>query len=396
MNMNPFQDRPRTGVLNEPLPPGTTSFVRSVRVPDNFALFTDQLGPFPLQSLQQQTTECAAQPEAKSTDTAPEPQGSGLRPFASHHSLKPDTGSVGPWVVSNRKVQRRYREKQKAEKQSMEQQLEALTLQLDDMKANNAEAANHNSTLEKAIALKDYEVAKLQESNHVMDTASLPGADLKASLHNIVSIRSSTKPHVIQEYKQLVKHMVGLLLILGREGSSPAVTQDLASAASSLVLLFMRTFIFSAHDAARLMKANLEYDHYEAAPASSPQEDPKQLWQAVTDKLELQPEQRRHMISLRQHFLQSLRECHDSREAICLGLQQGTQKVQTAYDTIETDAQAYVLSMLELHHESSQLRNNLRKQHRIWMDFYATVFRVSPSISTLLHSWCATALIMAV
>lgn len=48
------------------------------------------------------------------------------------------------------------------------------------------------------------------------------------------------------------------------------------------VLLFMRTFIFSAHDAARLMKANLEYDHYEAAPASSPQEDPKQLWQAVT------------------------------------------------------------------------------------------------------------------
>lgn len=54
-----------------------------------------------------------------------------------------------------------------AEKQSMEQQLEALTLQLEDMKANNAEAANHNSTLEKAIALKDYEVAKLQESNHV-------------------------------------------------------------------------------------------------------------------------------------------------------------------------------------------------------------------------------------
>lgn len=82
------------------------------------------------------------------------------------------------------------------------------------------------------------------------------------------------------------------------------------------------------------------------------------------------------MISLRQHFLQSLRECHDSRESICLGLQQGTQKVQTAYNTIETDAQAYVLSMLELHHESSQLRNNLRKQHRIWMDFYATVFRL--------------------
>ena len=55
---------------------------------------------------------------------------------------------------------------------------------------------------------------------------------------------------------------------------------------------------------------------------------------------------------------------------------QGTQRVQTAYSTIDTDAQAYVMSMLELHHESSQLRDNLRRQHRIWMDFYATIFRV--------------------
>ena len=44
----------------------------------------------------------------------------------------------------------------------------------------------------------------------------------------------------------------------------------------------------------------------------------------LQDKLELQPEQRRQMVNLRQHFLQSLTECHDSREAICLGLQQVT------------------------------------------------------------------------
>ena len=64
---------------------------------------------------------------------------------------------------------------------------------------------------------------------------------------------------------------------------------------------------------------------------------------------------------------------------------QGTQKIQTAYSTIDTDAQTYVASMLEVHHESRQLRENLRKQHRIWMDFYATVFRVcnapTPTVS---------------
>lgn len=59
-----------------------------------------------------------------------------------------------------------------AEKQSMEQQLEALTVQLESMKAKNIETAGHNSTLGKAIAFKDCEVAKLQESNHVRPRCS--------------------------------------------------------------------------------------------------------------------------------------------------------------------------------------------------------------------------------
>lgn len=67
-------------------------------------------------------------------------------------------------------------------------------------------------------------------------------------------------------------------------------------------------------------------------------------------------------------------------------LVQGTQKIQTAYTTIDTDAQAYIASMLELHHESKQLRENLRKQHRIWMDFYATIFRVSSYLSMHMHA----------
>jgi len=44
----------------------------------------------------------------------------------------------------------------------------------------------------------------------------------------------------------------------------------------------MRTFIFSAHDGARLMKADLEHDHYQAGALHGPQEDPKHLWQTVT------------------------------------------------------------------------------------------------------------------
>ena len=147
-----------------------------------------------------------------------------------------------------------------------------------------------------------------------MDTVSLHAGDAKPALHNTVSFTSGTKPSVIHDYKVLVKGMVGLMLRLSHEGSSPGLIQNLESAAGSLVrllrnpfaaavhacqsancvgraklislflqvLLFTHTFIYSAHDAARLMKANLEHDHYEAAPASSAYEEPKQLWQGIT------------------------------------------------------------------------------------------------------------------
>jgi len=50
---------------------------------------------------------------------------------------------------------------------SMEQQLDNLTAQLQNMTADNAELAGHNTTLEKAVVFKDHEVSQLQERNHV-------------------------------------------------------------------------------------------------------------------------------------------------------------------------------------------------------------------------------------
>ena len=104
--MKPFQDSSRLGVLDEPstqlvrqLQHDTTSCHQSGTDPKHLFLIADQLRPFQLQS-------------TESHDTAQELQGS-LTPSTCGRSLKPDTGSVGPWVVSNRKVQKRYRERQK-------------------------------------------------------------------------------------------------------------------------------------------------------------------------------------------------------------------------------------------------------------------------------------------
>ena len=56
---------------------------------------------------------------------------------------------------------------------------------------------------------------------------------------------------------------------------------------------------------------------------------------------------------------------------------QGSDKVKKLHGAVATEAQKYIASMFEVHREVQQLRNNLREQHRIWIDFYSTVFGVS-------------------
>ena len=56
---------------------------------------------------------------------------------------------------------------------------------------------------------------------------------------------------------------------------------------------------------------------------------------------------------------------------------QGSDKVKKLHAVVATQAQKYIASMFEVHSEVGQLKDNLREQHRIWLDFYSTVFHVS-------------------
>ena len=152
-------------------------------------------------SCQPPSTEQTQPSSADSPGHTRVPQGSQPQPHKGDRSPEPGSKSVGPWVVSNRKVQKRYRERQKvkahrwqswahepcikqylvtshplavfasqAERESMEQQLQTLTAQLEGMRARNIKIEGHNCTLEKAVTFKDHEVAQLQQSNHVCVT----------------------------------------------------------------------------------------------------------------------------------------------------------------------------------------------------------------------------------
>lgn len=44
---------------------------------------------------------------------------------------------------------------------------------------------------------------------------------------------------------------------------------------------------------------------------------------------------------------------------------------------VGTESQKYVATIFEVYAEVQRLRDNLREQHRIWIDFYASVFKVN-------------------
>ena len=61
---------------------------------------------------------------------------------------------------------------------------------------------------------------------------------------------------------------------------------------------------------------------------------------------------------------------------------QGNDKVRKLHAVVATEAQEYVASMAEVQGEVQQLRDNLREQHRIWVDFYSTIFKVGSVLSS--------------
>lgn len=47
---------------------------------------------------------------------------------------------------------------------------------------------------------------------------------------------------------------------------------------------------------------------------------------------------------------------------------------------VGTETQKHIAIIFEVHAEVQQLRDNLRGQHCIWTDFYASVFKVSTHV----------------
>ncbi|DBB09425.1 TPA: hypothetical protein ACH3X3_007993 [Trebouxia sp. C0006] len=299
---------------------------------------------------------------------------------ASGHSADPSldlgTKRTQAWTAKNRRAQKRFRERQKAQKEQVAEQLAAMAAQMEQLKVDNSRMASRNITLEKVLVFREGEIAELQDQNCILDAepqAAPSPLSLTSTPQQPLPV-SSRMVQIIQEYRSIVNVMASLLLRLDKEGVTAEIADQLATSGRQSGQLAMRTAVLSPECIIVLMQVNMDQRHTQLeSMLDDKSSNTTEHWQQVMDMLDLEASQKRDMLNLHTRFLQRLQDNRETRRNICLGLQQGTDKVKKLHAVVATEAQKYVASMFEVHSEVQQLRDNLREQHRVWTDFYSTV-----------------------
>ncbi|KAL0020946.1 hypothetical protein WJX79_004383 [Trebouxia sp. C0005] len=290
----------------------------------------------------------------------------------------PPTGTkrTEAWTAKNRRAQKRFRERQKAQKGQMAEQLAAMAAQMEQLKVDNSKMASRNITLEKVLVFREGEIAELQDQNCILDAepqAPPSALSLTSPPQQLLPV-SSKMVQIIQEYRNIVNVMASLLLRIDEEGMTSEIAEQLATSGRQSGQLAMRTAVLSPECIIVLMQVNMDQRHTQLeSMLNDKSSNTTEHWQQVTDMLDLEASQKRDMLNLHTRFLQRLQDNRETRRNICLGLQQGTDKVKRLHAVVATEAQRYVASMFEVHSEVQQLRDNLREQHRVWTEFYSTV-----------------------
>ncbi|DBA74401.1 TPA: hypothetical protein ACH3X1_011160 [Trebouxia sp. C0004] len=263
-----------------------------------------------------------------------------------------------------------------AQKEKMAEQLAAMAAEMEQLKVDNSKMASRNTTLEKVLVFREGEIAELQDQNCILDAepqAAPSTLSLTSTPQPSLPV-SSRMVQIIQEYRNIVNVMASLLLRIDKEEMTSEIADQMATSGRQSGQLAMRTAVLNPECIIVLMQVNMDQRHTQLeSMLNDRSSNTTEHWQKVTDTLDLEESQKRDILNLHTRFLQRLQDNREMRRNICLGLQQGTDKVKKLHAVVATEAQKYVASMFEVHSEVQQLRDNLREQHRVWTEFYSTV-----------------------
>lgn len=291
----------------------------------------------------------------------------------------------------NRRAQRRFRERQKTKLQDLHKQIEELTTRVSSLQNENAALHSRTSILEKVLDMRNEQIQVMQETK---ESNQYPGGeeellqlqDMGGQLVQLTPemIKDLSSDQIYKIYQMYVKELSNQLtdapaLTANTDGSvgpptagSPSTapspgaldiqvtSPELEKLVKDLSMMIMRLGVIKPLETRKFIVVSRQY-------LGSSEAEVIELWKNVMKSIDLTEQQKREIVELKRMFLQKIEPIMEERKHLNVQIQ-----ANLPHDTFHTKN---ALTYIKAHEAVIKLRDNLRAEQHVVLEFAIAVFR---------------------
>ncbi|KAF8065458.1 hypothetical protein HT031_003059 [Scenedesmus sp. PABB004] len=269
----------------------------------------------------------------------------------------------------NRRAQRRFRERQKAKIQDLHQQIEELTHKVGSLQTENAALHSRTSILEKVLDMRNEQIQVMQESKEITqqvdEQTEGPPLTLTAVSGQSISLttdmlKALSPEQIYKIYQTYIKELSSRLVELNQEGcASDDITAQVEKLTKEVSFLLMRLSVVRPIETRKFIAVSRQYLHNE--------EEAIDMWKSVVNSINLNDKQKLDIVRWKQLFMQKVEPIVDERKKLNVQIQ--------AHLPQESFHTRNAITYIKTHEAVAKLRENLRAEHNVTIEFCAAVFK---------------------
>lgn len=269
----------------------------------------------------------------------------------------------------NRRAQRRFRERQKAKIQDLHQQIEELTQKVGSLQTENAALHSRTSILEKVLDMRNEQIQVMQESKEITqqvdEQTEGPPLTLTAVSGQSISLttdmlKALSPEQIYKIYQTYIKELSSRLVELNQEGcASDDITAQVEKLTKEVSFLLMRLSVVRPIETRKFIAVSRQYLHNE--------EEAIDMWKSVVNSINLSEKQKLDIVQWKQLFMQKVEPIVDERKKLNVQIQ--------AHLPQESFHTRNAITYIKTHEAVAKLRENLRAEHSVTIEFCAAVFK---------------------
>eukprot|EP01026_Neomeris_dumetosa_P072295 TRINITY_DN7358_c1_g1_i1.p1 TRINITY_DN7358_c1_g1~~TRINITY_DN7358_c1_g1_i1.p1 ORF type:complete len:446 (-),score=41.22 TRINITY_DN7358_c1_g1_i1:216-1553(-) len=279
----------------------------------------------------------------------------------------------------NRRAQKRFRDRQKARMRGLESSVQDKTAQIESLQKQVQTLKSSNMMLQNRIKMQQEEIELLQESakffqqrthsEHFQEETNGKrfGSQRELKWQRSLTDRESreaSSQELILRWKTFVKNLSDLLTQIGQDGSKQETRNKVEEMMKEGRDMCLHTAITQPLRSKRLVMCNLEDIQNHGLNTQCCMQGG---WESVLQALDLSPDQKATIFSLREEFMNRLMVLLTERQQINTRLRQAIPS--------KPELRFISLAGLQTADCLCDLKANLQKEHQAHLEFMASVLK---------------------